>query len=58
MRPLAMQAREILPVDQVTYTWVPRERNKHADRLANEALDAAARGEAWSESTSNAAPSD
>ena len=31
-----------------TYTWVPRERNKHADRLANEALDAAARGEAWS----------
>ena len=30
--------------DRVTYTWVPRERNKHADRLANEALDAAARG--------------
>ena len=22
-----------------TYTWVPREQNKHADRLANEALD-------------------
>ena len=21
-------------------TWVPRERNKHADRLANEAMDA------------------
>jgi probable phosphoglycerate mutase len=34
---------------------VPRDRNKHADRLANEALDAAARGEKWSESASNAA---
>jgi probable phosphoglycerate mutase len=54
MRPLALRAREILPVDRVTYTWVPRERNKHADRLANEALDAAARGESWSESTSSA----
>jgi probable phosphoglycerate mutase len=55
MRPLAIQAREILPVENVTYVWVPRERNKHADRLANEALDAAARGETWSESTSTAA---
>jgi ribonuclease H / adenosylcobalamin/alpha-ribazole phosphatase len=27
---------------RVTYAWVPRERNKHADRLANEAMDAAA----------------
>ncbi|MFN8192194.1 MAG: C4-type zinc ribbon domain-containing protein [Nocardioidaceae bacterium] len=26
-----------------TYVWVPRERNKHADRLANEAPDGAAR---------------
>jgi len=26
---------------------VPRERNKHADRLANEAMDAAARGARW-----------
>ena len=24
---------------RVTYTWVPREQNRHADRLANEALD-------------------
>jgi ribonuclease H / adenosylcobalamin/alpha-ribazole phosphatase len=55
MRPLALRARDILPVDRVNYVWVPRERNKHADRLANEALDAAARGETWSESTSNAA---
>jgi broad specificity phosphatase PhoE/ribonuclease HI len=55
MRPLALQAREIVPPQQVTYTWVPRERNKYADRLANEALDAAARGEVWSESNSGAA---
>jgi probable phosphoglycerate mutase len=55
MRPLALEAREILPPGNVTYVWVPRERNAHADRLANEALDAAARGETWSESTSSAA---
>jgi ribonuclease H / adenosylcobalamin/alpha-ribazole phosphatase len=55
MRPLAVRARDILPVDNVTYTWVPRELNTHADRLANEALDAQARGETWSESTSSAA---
>ncbi len=28
--------------ERVSYTWVPRERNAHADRLANEAMDAAA----------------
>ena len=39
MRDLAMQAREILPYGNVTYTWIPREDNKHADALANEALD-------------------
>lgn len=39
MRELAMQAREILPFGNVTYTWIPREDNKHADALANEALD-------------------
>src|SRR5262249_3857300 len=27
---------------QVTFEWIPRERNKHADRLANEAMDIAA----------------
>lgn len=30
--------------DRVSYTWVPRHRNAHADRLANEAMDAAAAG--------------
>ena len=27
---------------RVSYTWVPRARNAHADRLANQAMDAAA----------------
>jgi probable phosphoglycerate mutase len=54
MRPLALEAREVLPPERVTYVWVPREKNKHADRLANEALDAAARGEEWSPSASTA----
>jgi len=30
--------------DRIGYTWIPRERNSHADRLANEAMDAAAGG--------------
>ncbi len=28
--------------DQISYTWIPRAENSHADRLANEAMDAAA----------------
>ena len=51
----AARRETLLPPAQVTYDWVPRERNKHADRLANEALDAAARGEEWSEADSTAA---
>ncbi|HEU4811348.1 MAG TPA: bifunctional RNase H/acid phosphatase [Nocardioides sp.] len=38
MLPLAAEARRLAP-SSTTYTWVPRERNTHADRLANEALD-------------------
>jgi ribonuclease H / adenosylcobalamin/alpha-ribazole phosphatase len=38
MVPLAREASTLAPFG-TTYTWVPRERNKHADRLANEALD-------------------
>ena len=38
MRPLAAEATRLAPFG-TTYTWVPREQNKHADRLANEALD-------------------
>ncbi|MGX9889620.1 bifunctional RNase H/acid phosphatase [Streptomyces sp. NPDC002276] len=39
MKPLAAEAGAVFPVDQVTYEWIPRERNKHADRLANKAMD-------------------
>src|SRR6266700_571243 len=42
LRALAAEARQAArALGRVTYTWVPRERNKHADRLANEAMDAA-----------------
>nr|WP_037801339.1 histidine phosphatase family protein [Streptomyces sp. LaPpAH-108] len=44
MKPLAMEAARIFPPGRVTYTWMPRAENKHADRLANEAMDAGARG--------------
>ncbi|MFD3700273.1 bifunctional RNase H/acid phosphatase [Streptomyces sp. NPDC058646] len=47
MKPLAAEAAKILPRAQVTYEWIPRERNKHADRLANEAMDAGKRGGQW-----------
>lgn len=38
MRVLADEALALAPAGTV-YTWVPREQNGHADRLANEALD-------------------
>ncbi len=43
MRPLAVEANGLAPFG-TTYTWVPREQNKHADRLANEALDGTRHG--------------
>ncbi|OEV02510.1 reverse transcriptase-like protein, partial [Streptomyces oceani] len=54
MRPLAAQAQRVYPADAVSYEWIPRERNKHADRLANEAMDAGRRGEQWSPGASTA----
>ncbi|OIJ67209.1 histidine phosphatase family protein [Streptomyces mangrovisoli] len=54
MKPLAAEAARVFPPGQVTYEWMPRERNKHADRLANEAMDAGRRGEQWSPSESTA----
>ncbi|KUM90184.1 MULTISPECIES: bifunctional RNase H/acid phosphatase [Streptomyces] len=39
MKPLALEAGRVFPPGRVTYEWIPRERNKHADRLANEAMD-------------------
>lgn len=48
MKPLAARARSLFPESgEITFTWVPRSRNKHADRLANEALNAAAKGQVW-----------
>ncbi|MFI6701845.1 bifunctional RNase H/acid phosphatase [Streptomyces sp. NPDC050509] len=55
MKPLAAEAGRILPSGQVTYEWIPRERNKHADRLANEAMDAGKQGRQWEASASTAA---
>ncbi|MDW4908191.1 bifunctional RNase H/acid phosphatase [Streptomyces sp. ADMS] len=55
MKPLAAEAARVYPdAGQVTYEWIPREKNKHADRLANEAMDAGRRGEQWSASASTA----
>ncbi|MDQ7903199.1 bifunctional RNase H/acid phosphatase [Phytohabitans sp. ZYX-F-186] len=43
LRPLAAQAAALMRrFDLVTFAWVPRERNKHADALANKAMDEAA----------------
>lgn len=42
MKPLFAQASALAPAGTV-FTWVPREQNGHADRLANEALDGMAR---------------
>ncbi|MEU9389711.1 bifunctional RNase H/acid phosphatase [Streptomyces sp. NPDC048324] len=54
LKPLAMEAARVFPAERVTYEWIPRERNKHADRLANEAMDAGGRGEQWSAAESTA----
>ncbi|OMI89558.1 bifunctional RNase H/acid phosphatase [Streptomyces sp. M1013] len=54
MKPLATEAARVFPPGRVTYEWIPRAHNKHADRLANEAMDAGARGEQWSPSASTA----
>ncbi|MER5433342.1 bifunctional RNase H/acid phosphatase [Streptomyces sp. NPDC002588] len=55
MKPLATEAARVLPPGQVSYEWIPREQNKHADRLANEAMDAGKRGEQWDPAASTAA---
>lgn len=55
MKPLAAEAAKVLSRAQVTYEWIPREKNKHADRLANEAMDAGKRGKQWEPSDSSAA---
>lgn len=54
MKPLAARAAAILPPSSVTYEWIPRAQNKHADRLANEAMDAGRDGRQWEASASTA----
>jgi probable phosphoglycerate mutase len=39
MRDLAKQCRDAHDARLVTYSWIPRDENSHADRLANKALD-------------------
>jgi broad specificity phosphatase PhoE/ribonuclease HI len=40
LQPLAREARELARgFDQISYEWIPRAQNTHADRLANEAMD-------------------
>ena len=40
LRALAAQARDLVAdFHLVTFEWIPRARNAHADRLANEAMD-------------------
>ncbi|WFE67198.1 bifunctional RNase H/acid phosphatase [Micromonospora sp. WMMD714] len=43
LRPLAAQAAALVDrFDTVRFSWIPRDRNRHADALANAAMDAAA----------------
>ncbi len=59
MIPLHQRAREIAAgFDHVTYSWIPREENSHADRLANEAMDAASEAAASEPAASEAAETD
>lgn len=47
MAELHQQARALASTfDRATFSWIPREQNKHADRLANEAMDGASAGDA------------
>lgn len=46
MIPLASEAKELVAgFARVEFSWIPRAQNSHADRLANEAMDAAADGD-------------
>jgi probable phosphoglycerate mutase len=58
MRVLAKRALAIWPPGRVSYTWVPREQNRAADALVNEALDLAARGRTWKPRLTQQSPGD
>src|SRR3954468_11974833 len=52
MRPLASEASELVRrFPRVSFTWIPRSKNAAADRLANEAMDAASARRKWTPST-------
>jgi broad specificity phosphatase PhoE/ribonuclease HI len=55
MVPLAARARRLVPAG-TTWTWVPRERNKAADALANAALDSQRDGGSGLVSSATAVP--
>jgi broad specificity phosphatase PhoE/ribonuclease HI len=55
--PLNQRAKDVAAqFDRVTYAWIPRAKNSHADRLANEAMDAAADPAAVSEPAESLKP--
>ena len=55
MKPLAREAKDLVRrLGQVRFTWIPRAQNSHADRLANEAMDAAERGGTWQQDPAEA----
>ena len=57
LRPLARRASALLgQFEDVTLTWIPRERNKLADALANRAMDEASGAPARSAPASSAPP--
>ena len=48
MKPLAAQAAALVQrLPRVRFSWIPRAQNSYADRRANEAMDAVARGQVW-----------
>lgn len=57
MKPLALRANRLAPAD-TTYTWIPREQNKYADRILNEAMDSGFQARAARTSTTETAPFD
>ncbi|MGW4637278.1 bifunctional RNase H/acid phosphatase [Sphaerisporangium sp. NPDC004334] len=57
LRPLAREAAALAGRLRVSWKWIPRERNRDADRLANEAMDAAAQGDRWRPGSRTAPPS-
>ena len=57
MKPLAREAAELVSrLPRVRFSWIPRAQNGHADRLANEAMDAQA-GVTRTSGAQTAAPS-